>query len=211
MKDEKSRAKQRKDMDKGKAPMGDAETSKQGKVRAHRRKIGMDDFQLGQGQSTYNLLEDLKKKKADITYGQLLHLSSNMRRHWHKLASIRRVKVKMRDAHVVQLHKVNDVLPIVDAWILGRKVSKVYLDGGAQVCVMTEDTMHQLGLEPMGKSTISVKMANSAKVKCLGVIHNLELNVLGKRAIIDIHVMPTTKLGAYPIILRRPWLIKSQI
>ena len=69
VKEEKSRSKERKYMDKGKAPMGEAETSKQTKVRARRRKIGMDDFKLGQGQSTYKLLEELKKKKVDITYG----------------------------------------------------------------------------------------------------------------------------------------------
>ena len=92
-------------------------------------------------QPPYNLLEDMKKKRADITYGKLLNLSSSMRRQWHKLASIRkRVKVKMLDTHVVQLHKVNDVLPVVDAWIHGRKFEKVSMDGGAQVCVMIEDT-----------------------------------------------------------------------
>ena len=43
VKEEKSRAKQRKDMDKGKAPLGEAETNRK-KVRACKRKIGMDDF-----------------------------------------------------------------------------------------------------------------------------------------------------------------------
>ena len=75
-------------MDNGKAPMEEGESSKQVKAR-RRRKIGMDDFQLGEGQQPpYNLSEDMKKKRADITYGQLLNLSSSMRRQWHKLASI---------------------------------------------------------------------------------------------------------------------------
>ena len=53
------------------------------------------------------------------------------------------------------------------------------MDGGAQVCVMTEDTMHQLDLNVTGKSMFSVRMANNTRVKCLGVIHDLEMNVLG--------------------------------
>ena len=114
--------------------------------------------------------------------------------------------MKMMDTHVVQLHKVNDVLPVVDAWIHGRKVEKVYMDVGAQVCVMTEDTMHQLGLDIIGKSMFSVRMANSTRVKCLDFIHDLEMNLLGQKSIIDMHVMPA-RLGAYPIILMRPWLI----
>ncbi|MCO5611527.1 hypothetical protein L7F22_065780 [Adiantum nelumboides] len=71
---------------------------------------------------------------------------------------------------------------------------------------MTEETMQQLGLELTGKSMFSVKMANSSRVKCLGVIHDLEINVLGQWAVMDIHIMPA-KLGAYPVILGRPWLI----
>ena len=44
-----SRAKGRRKMDNGKAPMEEGESSKQVKAR-RRRKIGMDDFQLGEGQ-----------------------------------------------------------------------------------------------------------------------------------------------------------------
>ncbi|MCO5569051.1 hypothetical protein L7F22_022757 [Adiantum nelumboides] len=176
LKEERARAKLRRDEDKGKAPMEEGESSKQAKARARRRKIGMDDFWLGKGQFAYDLLEDLKNKRAKISYGQLLHLSSSMRRHWHKLASIR------------------------------RRVNKAYMDGEAQVCVMIEKTMQQLGLELTGKSMFSVKMENSSRVKCLGVIHDLEINFLGQRAVVDIHTM-LAKLGAYPVILGRPWLI----
>ena len=50
--------KSRKDMEKGKARMEIAEPSKQGeaKVRMRRRKVTMDDFQLGEGQEKDNLL-----------------------------------------------------------------------------------------------------------------------------------------------------------
>ena len=109
------RAKERKKMDNGKAPMEEGESSKHVKTQ-RRRKIGMEDFKLCEGQPPCDRFEDVKKKRADITYGQLLQLSSSVRRHWHKLASIKkRVKVKMMDTHVVQLHNVNDVFPVVDA------------------------------------------------------------------------------------------------
>lgn len=190
--------------------MDTAESSKQGATTMRgRRKVIMEDFQLGEGQSPYDLLEDLKKKRADITYGQLLHLSSSMRRHWHKLVGLKRVKIKRPKAHVVQLHKATDVLPIVDVWIHGRREGKAYMDGGAQVCVMTAETMHLLGLELSGKSVFSVRMANSSRVNCLGVINDLEINVLGQKAIMDIHIMPA-KLGAYPTILGRASLISMR-
>ena len=40
-----------------------------------------------------------------------------------------------------------DVVPILDAWVRGQRVSRVYVDGGAQMCVMTEELMHHLKLE----------------------------------------------------------------
>lgn len=50
-----------------------------------------------------------------------------------------------------------------------------------------------------------VRLANNAKVKCLGLIKNLEVKVFGQKSLLlDFHVMPAG-VGAYPIILgRRP-------
>ena len=40
-----------------------------------------------------------------------------------------------------------DVLPILEAYIKGQRIRKVYVDGGAQVYVMSNKMMHQSGLE----------------------------------------------------------------
>ena len=65
--------------------------------------------------------------------------------------------------------KEEDVLPVLEAYIKGQMIRKVYVDGGAQVCVMSKKTMHQLGLEVQGKSEFKAKMANNVSVKCVGV------------------------------------------
>ena len=48
-------------------------------------------------------------------------------------------------------------------------------------------------------------MANHQKVKCLGIVKSLEVEAYAVKAVVDFHVMPAA-LGAYPIILGRPWL-----
>lgn len=89
-------------------------------------------------------MEDLKAKKADITYGQIL---PSMRRQWHKLASIRKVRFKLPTAHTIHFSKSPAVLPVVASWIQGQKMDRIYLDGGTHVCVITEEAMNDLGLE----------------------------------------------------------------
>ena len=69
----------------------------------------------------------------------------------------------------VETKKESDVLPILEAYIKGQRICKVYADGGAQVCVMSKKTMHHLGLEVHGKSDFKAKMANNVTVKCVGV------------------------------------------
>ena len=39
-----------------------------------------------------------------------------------------------------------DILPIMDAYIKGQHITNVYIDGGALICVMSEGMMHFLSL-----------------------------------------------------------------
>ncbi|MCO5563279.1 hypothetical protein L7F22_016917 [Adiantum nelumboides] len=75
-----------------------------------------------------------------------------------------------------------DITPVLDAYVKGQRVSSVYVDGGVQICAMTEQTMQRFGL----------------KVK----VCEIEVEV-------DVYVMPT-KGEVYPIILGRPWLMAMQ-
>ena len=52
----------------------------------------------------------------------------------------------------VETQKEDDVLPVLQAFIKGQRVRKVYVDVGAQVCVMSEKMMNILGLEVHGKA-----------------------------------------------------------
>lgn len=60
--------------------------------------------------------------------------------------------------------------------------------------------MEFLGLPITGNSRFKVHMANHQKVKCLGFIQNLELEVFEVKACINFHIMPVG-LGAFFIIL----------
>ena len=106
----------------------------------------------------------------------------------------------------VEAKKDEDVLPMIEAYIKGQRIQKVYVDGGAQVCVMSEKMMNKLGLEVHGKTEFKAKMANNVSVKCVGVCRNVKSVVCGIKVGVDLYVLPAKGEG-YPIILGRPWLI----
>ena len=79
----------------------------------------------------------------------------------------------------VEDKKDEDVLPVIEAYIKGQRIQKVYVDGGAQVCVISEKMMNLLGLEVHGKTEFKAKMANNVSVKCVGVCRNVKIVVCG--------------------------------
>lgn len=56
--------------------------------------------------------------------------------------------------------------------------------------------MEQLGLTVLGHSSFKIGMANHQKVKCFGVVQDLEVEVFHVKALITCHVMPA-RLGIF--------------
>ena len=79
------------------------------------------------------------------------------------------------------------------------------MDGGAQICVITQTYVENMGLVVAGVFGFCIRLANHPKVKCLGVVRDLEVEAYAVKTMVDFHVM-LVGLGAYPIILGRPCL-----
>jgi len=150
-------------------------------------------------------------QRPNITYPQLLELSPYLRKQWSKLSSTRASKKKLpKSIGLVRSNVKSDVVPIVDAWVKGQRITNVYVDEGAQMCVMTKNLMYKLRLEVDTPSQSKVKLANNSSIKCVGIIHNLKIKVFDIEVAIDMYVIPTKGEG-YHIILGRPWLISMNV
>ncbi|MCO5591833.1 hypothetical protein L7F22_045826 [Adiantum nelumboides] len=159
---------------------GESSSKKKSKLRW---KITIKDFALGESSQPYNLADDVSVQGPKITWPQLLHLAPKVRRQWTKMVSTRRVKTKALD--LVSGRNLQDITPVLDAYVKGQRVSNVYIDGGAQICVMTEQTIHRRGLKVNAPAPCKAKMANNSKVKCLGVINGLKIKD-GKHESLDL-------------------------
>lgn len=65
--------------------------------------------------------------------------------------------------------------------------------------------MEKFNLAIARNSGFHIRMANHQKVKCLGMVQNLEIEVFDVKALVNFHVM-LAGLGSIPIIFWRPWL-----
>ncbi|MCO5584498.1 hypothetical protein L7F22_038426 [Adiantum nelumboides] len=181
---------------------GKGETSK----RRRRRRINLHDFPLGHGMSPYNLIEDLQAKGPSISWPQFFALCPQVRREMAKAINTRIPKKKGNVVRIAPV-EMEDIVPTIDCFIKGTLVRKGLVDGGAQICIMTEATMHRLNLKIHKTPEVRVKMADNSKAKCLGMVRDVRVDALGVKQELDFYIM-SSKGNGYPLILGRPWLIK---
>ncbi|KAH9290776.1 hypothetical protein KI387_034893 [Taxus chinensis] len=123
------------------------ETSK----KHRRRKLGVQNFLISERQGPYSILEDLSKRPANITYGQLLAMTSEKRRELRSGLNARRrkeVEVPVLDAEA------DPYAPQAEVLCNGISIHDVLVDGGVVVNVMTESVMNMLGLKIDRPSTL---------------------------------------------------------
>ncbi|MCO5569527.1 hypothetical protein L7F22_023241 [Adiantum nelumboides] len=102
---------------------GESSSKKKSKPR---RKLTIKDFALGESSQPYNLVDDISVQGPKITWPQLLHLAPKVRRQWTKMVSTRRVKTKAMG--LVSGRNLQDITPVLNAYVKGQRVSNVYVD-----------------------------------------------------------------------------------
>ena len=132
---------------------------------------------LGVGYSSYSLRDDLVGQKVDVTFGQLLELVPKMKPQWKSLVNPTEKEPKRGSVPLMSLQKLPDICLTVEAWYMEKNMEEAYIDGGAQVRVITHACVEKFGLQIAGNSGFRIRMANHQKVKCLGMVQNLEIEV----------------------------------
>ena len=143
---------------KGKAHEGEDVKAK--RMRRARRRFHVTDFPLGDGQESYSLKEDLTSRKADVTFGQLMEMVPKLKRQWKKLVNPMEREPEKGSVKVLAIDEISDICPVVDVWHKKKNLGQGYVDGGAQIFVMTHACVEKMGLIVAGVSGFRIQLAN---------------------------------------------------
>ena len=133
--------------------------------------------------------DDLTSRKADVTFGQLVEMVPKPKRQWKKLVNPREKDTERMSMQVSKIEEFLDVCPIVDVWHKRKLLGPGYVDGGAQICVMTEHCVERMGFKVTKVSGFRIRLANHQKIRRLGIVKNLEVEAYGVETISNFHVM----------------------
>ena len=100
-----------------------------------------------------------------------------LKREWKRLASPKKVKEQVPtrgEMDLRSIEKLHDICPPVTTWCKGFNIGEAYIDGGAQISVMTQACIEKLGLKVDGSSDFKLRLANHVKVRCLGICMNVQ-------------------------------------
>jgi hypothetical protein len=175
------------------------------KKKNQRQRFGFQDFPISRDSGPYLVVKDVGSQKADITIGQLVAMVPSTRRELRKGLSTPKVPKVRTPLNAIVAERKCDL--IIDVQCNGSVLRGVLVDGGAGVNV-TIFAMRYLGLKIDRPASITLKMANKRIVRPEGVISNVVITIMRVSTIVDFHVV-LEEDGAYPMILGRPWLIKS--
>lgn len=97
--------------------------------------------------------------------------------------------------------------PVIKVSIVQFIIPNTLVELGVAINVMTNETKERLSLKGLRPTPIVLQMADRSLVKPEGMIEDVAISIDSWEYPTDFMVQqPKIKLGAYPFILRWPWL-----
>ena len=101
--------------------------------------------------------------------------------------------------------------PAIKMVCQGQEITGCIVDGGSGVNVISKTTCARLGITDWEACPFWLRMADTRSVRPLGLIRKVGIVIGGHHFEISAVVLALDTLGAYPILLGRPWLRSANI
>ena len=179
------------------------------------RKVRFDDVPIiiepERKPDDYDIIQDIKDQKANVTIGQLLHDNTNyqklIREEWTK----RRKKRHKLPSVAVNFSEIEDYgAPELVVEVEGCTIPKVPVDGGSGVNLMLEDTAFDLGYTSFEETDQVLRMADQSRVLPAGRLSQVPTRI-GEVTYLQNFVIIRVNSGRpFPMLLDKPWLYSAK-
>ena len=160
----------------------------------------------------YNIIQDIKEQKANVTIGQLLHdnvmYQKLIRDAWTRK---RKKRVKLPAVAVNFSQPEDSGAPEVTVEIEGCSIPKVPIDGGSGVNLMLEDTAFELGFTTFEATEQVLRMADQSRVNPVGRLSQVPTRIGKKDYLLNFVIIRVQKGRPFPMLLGRPWLYSARV
>ena len=160
----------------------------------------------------YNIIQDIKDQKANVTTGQLLHDNANYQKligdAWTKKRK-RRFKLTLVAINFSQVEDYGALELFVE--VDGCSIPKVLVDGGSGINLMLEDTSFDLGYTSFEATDQVLRMVDQSKVILIGRLLQVP-TLIGEVMYLLNYIIIRVSLGRpFSMLLGRPWLYSIEV
>lgn len=101
--------------------------------------------------------------------------------------------------------------PEIEVQIAGCVITKVLVDGGSSVNIMTEATATELGFHHFETTPKILRMADQTRVIPAGALRKVDTVIGGRNFKLDYIIIQPSTPSSFPILLGRPWLYMAKV
>ena len=160
----------------------------------------------------YDIVQDIKNQKANVTIGQLLHDNTNYEKLIRDAWTKRRKRRFKLPSVAVNFSLIEDHgAPELTVEIDGCSIPRVPVDGGSGVNLMLEDTAFDLGYISFEVTDQVLRMADQSRVVPVGKLSQVS-TLIGEVTYLLNYVIIRVSAGRpFPMLLGRPWLYSAEV
>ena len=155
----------------------------------------------------YDILQDIRQQKANVSIGQLLHDNANYQRQLKNSLSRPRKRTIKLPSVAVNFAEIEDFgAPEISVEIEGCTIRNVPVDGGSGVNLILETTAADLGFTTFEPTNQTLRMADQSRVTPVGRLSGIPTNISGLSYNLNYLVIRVGEGRPFPLLLGRPWL-----
>ena len=96
-----------------------------------------------------------------------MEMVPKLNRQWKKLVSPTEKEPERGSVKVLSIDELLDICPVVvNVWHKQKNLGEGYVDGGAQICVITQTCVERMGLKVSGVSGFRIRSPEGQMLRC---------------------------------------------